>query len=328
MGNEKYMPKIISEVFLVFLSLIITIYIPTLSFIGMFILIIPIVILYLKYNINLLIVTLAAIKIIISIIYNPMLAIVAVLMYGVMGITLGYCIKKKRNSKYSIIITAIIINITNVIRVLIYTFMMKQGLMGYINLITGEIKKAFIEARDIYISSNVSQEAIDMINEVIKVITIENLIITIPIIFIIYSFIEAYLGYFVAHKVLRKIGYEVKEIIPLSRMYVPNRFAAILIIIECLGIILNSQGIRGMSYVVNISQLVVSAVISFNGIAYIIYLLKERFKVFNAVIAIILVLTVSIPIFSNIFFILGIMDILLNLRELDPNPIRISKSRK
>lgn len=333
MGKEKYTARVITETgimfALVFLILLITAHVPILSDVGMFILPIPITILYIRYNRGIALIAVIMSMILTSLFYNPIPALVSGIAYGFTGISLGYCIKNKKSSQVAILIVGAAATISNIIRLIIYAFLInKQGIVGYIDYIVQELKRAFIESREMYINLNAPQEAINTVNEFIKYITVENLLILMPIVFIVSSLIQAYINYFITEKTLKRLRYEVKEIVPSSRIYIPNRFVALLIIIECLGIILNSKGIRGASYAVGIGHLIVLFTLSLDGMAYLIYILRERVKLSKGITAIILVIGLFTPIFSNVFFVLGLMDILLNLRKLDPNPIRIIKSRE
>ncbi|QGU96737.1 DUF2232 domain-containing protein [Clostridium bovifaecis] len=333
MVKKRYTARIITETgimfALVFLILLITAHVPILSDIGMFILPIPITILYIRYNRGISLIAVIMSMLLTSLFYNPISALVSGIAYGFTGISLGYCIKNKKNSQVAIIIVGAAATISNIIRLIIYAFFInKQGIVGYIDYIVQELKRAFIESREMYINLNAPQEAINTVNEFIKYITVENLLILMPIVFIISSLIQAYINYFITEKTLKRLRYEVKEIVPFSKIYMPNRFVALLIIIECLGIILNSKGIKGASYMVGIGHLIVLFVLSFDGMAYLIYILREKVKMSKGITAIILIIALFTPIFSNVFFVLGLMDILLNLRKLDPNPIRIVKSRE
>jgi uncharacterized protein YybS (DUF2232 family) len=144
---------------------------------------------------------------------------------------------------------------------------------------------------------------------------------------IISSAINAYLNYLITEKVLKRLNYKVKEIIPFSSIYIPNKFAALLIIILCIGIIMDSRGINTGSYMASIASIAVEVIFILSGVAHLAYLLREKAKITKGLTAIILIVLLFIPIFINSFVLLGLVDIIFNLRRLDPNPIRIIKSR-
>ncbi|KYH28050.1 MULTISPECIES: DUF2232 domain-containing protein [Clostridium] len=333
MKKEKYTAKVITETAimfaLVFLILLITAYVPILSDIGMFVLPIPITLLYIRHNTGIALIAVIMSIVLASLFYNPISALASGISYGFTGIALGYCIKNKKNSQVSILIVGAAGIVSNIIRFMIYAILVnKKGLIEYINLTVDELKRVFVESRNIYISMNAPQEAINAINRFIDYLTVQNLIIIIPIALIISSLIQAYINYFITQKTLKKLRYEVPDLVPFTRIYIPNRFLAVLIIIECLGIILNSRDVKWAFYAVGIGHLIVSFVLSLDGMAYLAYILRERAKIPKGVIAIILIIGIFTPIFSSVFSILGLMDIMLNLRKLDPNPIRVIKPRE
>lgn len=108
----------------------------------------------------------------------------------------------------------------------------------------------------------------------------------------------------------------------------PNKIAALLIIIQCTGIILYAKGIGFGSYISNIGGILVQAAFTLGGLAYFAFLLREKAKIPKGISAVILVVTLFIPLFMNAFVMIGLMDIMFNLRGLDPDPIRIKKSRE
>ncbi|MFU0824521.1 DUF2232 domain-containing protein [Clostridium sp.] len=333
MKKEKYTAKVITETAimfaLVFLILLITAYVPILSDVGMFILPIPITLLYVRHDTGIALIAVIMSMVLAAIFYNPISALVSGISYGFTGISLGYCIKNKKSSQAAILIVGAANIISNIIKFMIYAFLVnKKGLVEYINLTVEELKGAFVESRNIYISMNAPQEAINSINQFIDYLTVENLIIIIPIALIISSLIQAYINYFLTQKTLKKLRYEIPPLVSFTRIYIPNRFLAVLIIIECLGIILNSRDVSWAVYAVGIGHLIISFVLSLDGMAYLAYILRERAKLPKGVIIIMFIIGIFTPIFSSAFSILGLMDIILNLRKLDPNPIRVIKPRE
>lgn len=333
MNKKDYSPKVIVETAMmfaiIFLIIMMTSVIPTFSYVGMFILPIPIVLLYIRHNCKIAVVAVIISMLLTSFLYNPISALVSGIMYGLTGLSLGYCIKSGKKSSFSIIIVSISIIIVDIIRFIIYSVLInKQGIREYINLFVKQFKEPFIEVKNMYVETNVPQETIEILDKLINYITIENIIIMIPIVIITSSVIQAYVNYLITQKVLKRMNYKVKEIVPFSRIYVPNRFLALLIIIACIGTILSSKGIRGTYYLSVIGQMIVVLTLCIDGMSYFTYFLRKRLKISKGITALIIMVFLFIPIFSNVYLIMGFMDILLNLRKLDKNPIKKIKPRE
>ncbi|MEA4826700.1 MAG: YybS family protein [Clostridium sp.] len=333
MQNKNYTAKVIAEIGIMFaITLIIimaTAYIPVISDLGMFILPIPITIIYIKNNYKIALITVIMSIIVTAFTYNPISGLTSGIIYGVVGISLGYCIKNKKNSGVTIIIVAIAAVLGNISRFIIYAKVMSnKGIKEYLNLIVNQFKQSLEASKDLYIQVNAPKEAIDYLDQFISYINIETLLVVIPMIFIISSLIQSYVSYLITHKILKRLKYEVKDIIPFSRVYIPNKLEALLIIIAAVGIILNSKGINKASYMFTIANFLVTLTLTLDGMAYCAYLLREKAKASRGVTFLILIVMLFVPIFSNLYSLFGLMDIILNSRKLDPDPIRKIKSRE
>lgn len=333
MNKDKYTAKTIAETgimfALIFLIVLLTANIPILSDIGVFILPIPITILYIKYDVKISLIAVIMSMILTAIFYDPISALVSAVTYGFVGVSLGYCIKNKMSSMLSTLITAVAAIISNIIKICIYILLMNAGgFIGYVKAIVEELKSALETSRQLYITSNASKEAIDLINEYINNITVKNVLILLPVVLILSSLIQAYINYYITEKTLRRLKYDVNESVPFSEIYIPNRFLALSIGIECLAIILNTKGVSGTTYVVKILQLIIYLVLTIDGISYTAYFLRNIIKLSKKASAFLIIIAIFMPVLSSIFVGIGLIDILFNMRKLDPNPIRIIKSRK
>lgn len=333
MEGSKYSAKIIAKTGLMFaitfLIIITTSYIPIVSSVGVFILPIPITLLYIRHNYKIALIAVFMSMVLTALMVNPILALTASIVYGLTGIVLGYSIKKNKSSTVSIIMVAISSLIGNIITGMLYVMLiLNKGIIGFLNELISQFLGQLDLVKEIYLEMNAPQDLIQGVEKFKEVITIENLVILLPISLIISNLIQAYLNYLITEKVLKRLNYQVKDIIPFSRIYIPNKFAALLIIIQCLGIIAYSRGINIGNYISIIGGLAVQVTCTLSGIVYFAYLLRERAKLPKGLTALILIILVFIPLFMNAFVLLGLIDIIFNLRGLDPNPIRINKSRE
>ena len=333
MKDSKYSANVILETALmfaiIFITTITTSYVPIISSVGMFILSIPITLLYVRHDYKIALIAVFMSMLLTAFLVNPILAINSGIMCGFTGIALGYSIKKNLDSTISIIMVAISSLIGNIMTIMFYLiFILNKGIIGFLNSLIAQFREQVDLAKDMYIAMDMPEELIKNADQFKELITIENLAILIPMSLVISSLIQAYLNYLMTEKVLKRLNYKVKDIIPFSRIYIPNKFAALLIIIQCLGVIIYSRGINVGSYISTIGGLAVQGTCTLSGIAYFAYLLRERAKAPKGLTAVILIIVLFIPLFMNAFVLLGLMDIIFNLRGLDPSPIRIKKSRE
>jgi len=333
MKNKNYNANKIVEtgimISITFVIIAITAYIPILLDLGMFILPIPPTLIYIRHNSKLAFITIILSIILTTILYNPISALVAGIVYGFAALTLGYYIKNNKSSSETIVAVTIATAIGKIIRFIIYSFFVsKTGIVQYLNMMVKQLQESLEEYKGIYVQMNAPKEAIDYLENVAKYVNLETLIVILVLSFIIGGLIQAYISYFLIQKILLRLNYVIEEIIPFSRVYIPNRIEALLIIIACLGIILNAKGFTKYSYAFSIVNMLVIFTLNLDGMAYLVYLLKEKGKLPKIIIIIAVLLILFIPALSDLYLVFGITDIIFNLRRLDPNPIRKVKSRE
>ncbi|MCY6485351.1 YybS family protein [Clostridium aestuarii] len=319
----KALVEIAIMVAIISVVILYTAYVPFLAGIGMFILPIPITLLYVRHDYKSALSAIFVGTILTAFIYSPILAITSAIMYGITGISLGYCIRNRKKSSSTIVGVAIAIVIGNIIQFLVYAlFINKQGIVGSINNIVDTTSEAFKMALDTYLSMGITEEQIAPIKEGMKLITAKNVISIIPTIILVSSLIQAYIQYIITEKVFIKLKYSVDKVTPFSRLYIPNLVAAVLIGILCSGILLDTRGIEIGSYITETTKYILLFVFELDGIAFFIFVLRNKLKFSKGVAMFIIIIGFALPILSGMYSIAGAMDIILNLRRLDPNPIR------
>ncbi|WP_223315462.1 YybS family protein [Clostridium botulinum] len=333
MQKQIYSPKAIVETGMMFalitLIIIMTTKIPVLSFMGMFILPIPIIVIYVRYNYKFAFITTVMSIILTSFLYGLMPAFISGVAYGLTGCTFGYCIKNNKKSSVTLILVSISIFIGNIITYLIYAlFIGKAGIVNTLNNSIDIIRKYYIDMRNIYIQQSGAESIVNKINDMIQVITIRNMLIVLPIVLILYSFIQGYISYLITRNMLKKLKYKVQKMVSFSEMYISNRIIAVTIIITCLGIILNGKEIRFADDVSSAFEILAMMLILFDGMASVTYFLRRKYKKSKGFTFFILIIGLIMPMFQDVYLIIGLLDIILNLRRLDPDPIRKIKSRE
>lgn len=309
--------------------IIMTAYMPILLDLGMFILPIPAVLIYIRHNFQLSLLSIILSALIASLIYNPIEALGTGVIYGLTALTLGYYLKNKKNSGITIVMVALAAALGKIVQFTIYAFLVtKIGIIKSLNLLVDQLKESLQYSKEIYIRINAPKEAVEYVDNVMKYVNLENLVIILTVVFIIGGLLQSYISYLISQKILLRLNYTVKDIIPFSRIYMPNKIEALFIIIACIGIILNSKGINKFSYLFSLSNVLVLLTVSLDGMACFAYVLKEKARMPKVVTFMMLIIISFIPIFSNLYFMLGLMDIIFNLRKLDPDPIRKIKSRE
>ena len=333
MENKNYSTKAIVEAALISVIIsvimIVTGYLPIVSFIGTLILPIPVAILYIRHNNKITITAIFLSIILTSLVYNPIMAIYSAITYSIIGIALGYCVKKNKKSSITILFLAIGSAISNILTLAFsMLFIEKVSVVDFLSknleFMKLTIKASMEQVKVLYSQTGITPEQLKFLDknfEIINKMDVALILALIPATIFILSFISAYLNYIVSRAILKKLNYKMEEVLPFSRVYVSNIVGAILIGVVCIGIILSAKKIPGGDYLLNSSQVLVQFVFIINGLAASTYFLRVKRNLSKPVVLLILVLTTLSPL-GSIYFSIGLMEMAFDFRKLDPYRIR------
>ncbi|MBC2398985.1 uncharacterized protein YybS (DUF2232 family) [Clostridium tetanomorphum] len=304
---------------LIVVMALMNVYIPIFSTLGRFILPIPVAVLFLRHNFKVTLAAVVASGIFVGMLYSPLSGLTSTIMFGITGITLGYCIKK--NSEFSIML--ILLSIASLIGTVI-------DFSVYIKLISGSSLKAFIgemlkimeesanAAIEFYTKMGVSNEQLKPILDILKIFNVDYILKVVPAILIMGSLVSAYLTYIVTKLILKKLGYNIKEAPKFTHIHINVKIGAILSIFLLLGVLLIRQNVEVGEYLAGSSQLLLQYAFFIDGLSVALYYLKDRYKMSKGVITLIIFLTMFSQL-SIVYFILGLADLIIDFRKLDPN---------
>ena len=333
MENKNYSTKAIVEASLISVIIsvimIITGYLPIVSFIGTLLLPIPVAILYIRHNNKITITAIFLSIILTSLVYNPIMAIYSAITCSIVGITLGYCVKKNKKSSITLLFLAIGSAISNILTIAFSMLFIEK--VSFVNFLSKNLefmkqtmKASLDQVKTIYLQAGITPEQLKLLDEnleMIKKMDVMLILVLIPATIFIISFISAYLNYIVSRAILKKLNYEMEEVLPFSRVYVSNIVGAVLIGIVCIGIILSSKKITGGDYILNSSQILTQFIFTLNGLAATTYFLRVKRNLSKPVVVLILVLTTLSPL-GTIYFSIGLMEMAFDFRRLDPYRIK------
>ena len=333
MKNKDYSTKAIVEASLiaVIISLIMIImgYLPIISFIGTLILPIPVAILYIRHNSKITITAILLSIILTSLVYSPIIAIRSAITCSIVGVVLGYCVKKNKKSSLTLLFLSIGCAISNILTVAFtLLFIEKISIVNFISnkldFMKQTMKVSVDELKILYSQQGISTKQFKLLNENFELINKTDVMLVlavIPAFVFIYALISAYLNYMVSRAVLAKLDYKMEPVLPFSKLYVPNIVGAVLIGIVCIGIIISSKQIPGGKFIQGSSQLLVMNVFVINGIAASTYFFRVKKNISKPIVVLIIVLTMLSPL-RNIYFSIGLMEMLFDFRKLDPYRIK------
>lgn len=322
MRNRNYNTKALIEAGLItaltVVIMLINVYVPIISMFVTFILPIPITVLYIRHNYKVTLGSVIVSGILIAILYNPLSALTATILFGLTGLTLGYCIKYDKKVSTTITFLSIAIAIGYIANFFIYTiFIDKGGLLGFVNQVSGAIKQSIEINKSLYEKMGVPSNQIAMMEKSFEMITPDFLMRIMPFVIISTSVFSAYLNYTITRVILKKLKYEVKEIKPFTQLYITTRVGTLIAIFLVIGLLMNKKNMIAGQYIVTSTEIILQMIFLIDGLAVAAYYLKNKFNISKKIIVLILVFTTFSQLWVFYLYI-GLADMLIDFRKLDP----------
>jgi uncharacterized protein YybS (DUF2232 family) len=293
--------------------MLINVYVPVFSIFANFILPIPITLLYIKQNYKVTLISVIASGILMSIFYNPIFALSLIILTGLTGMTLGYCIKNKMKFSTTMVFLSIAMAVGIIFYFTVYImFISKGGIYGFVNKIVEDFKQSMDLSKNMYEKAGVSSNQLSSMESMLKIFTPEYIMKLIPAVIIIMSFTLSYLNYIITRSILKKLKYQMNESKPLGQWYMNTRVGTLVGLILVIGILFNRRNMAAGQYLVASSKIILELIFFIDGIALLTYYLLKKF-----IIAVIIILT-ALSSLSLFYVLAGFIDMIFDFRKLDP----------
>jgi uncharacterized protein YybS (DUF2232 family) len=321
MENRSYNTRAIIEAglitALIVVIMLINVYVPIFSLFGTFILPIPITLLYIRQNYKVTLGALIVSAILIAMLYDPLSSLTSSILFGITGITLGYCVKHDKKVSFTILVLAIALSIGTIIDMSIYvTLIDKRGIVAFINDNIKTIKDSINMTKDIYTKLGVSSQQFAPIEKMIQVINADFMLKLIPAAIIITSVISAYLNYIITKSILKRLRYDMKEMTPFNELYINNRIGSFVILIMIIGLLLSRNKIYLGEYFSTSSQFILQFMLIIDGLSLADYYMKNKFNISKGFRILVLVFTVFSQL-SLVYIFAALADMIFDFRRLD-----------
>lgn len=321
MQNRNYNTKAIVEAglitSLVVILMLISVYVPIFSLIGILILPIPITVLFIRQDYKVTIVSVVISAIIISMVFNPISAVSSSILFGLTGITLGYLIKSDKSISTIILFLAAAFAVAMIVDFGIYISLIdKRGLVGFVNNIAAQFKDSMNMVKQMYLKMGVSSEQLASMDQIASMFNAKYIMNVIPVLIIISSVTFSYLNYIITKAILKKLRYDVKSIKPFSEFYVSAKTGSLIGIVLVIGLFLKRNNIALGDSIAISSQYILQLVLLLDGFALAAYYLKNKFKMSKTFTFIIILLTGFSQI-AVVYMLAGLSDIFFDFRKIN-----------
>lgn len=332
MKNRKYNTKSTVEAGLIsgiiVILMLITGYVPVISFMGTLLLPVPVALLYIRHDIKVALTAVAASAIITATLFNPIRALLSAISFASVGITMGYSIKKDKSSTTTIFLLTVVSLIASVITIVLsITLIQKTTFVEFftktINDLNEAIKESANMAKNFYANAGMSKEQLAQMDALFANLNVDFFINAFGAIMIMQGFFSALMNYIVAKAILTRLGYSIKRVVPFTEIYMPNLAGILFILPLLIGMFLQSKNIAIGKPILVSGQYVMSYAFILIGLSVVTYFLKNRFRLGKGTMVLIILFTVFNPLFLNIYIFIGLADMLFDFRKINPHRIPI-----
>lgn len=327
MENKNYNTKAVVEsglmCALVVVIFLMNMYLPIFGVIGLFILPIPITILYLRHNFKIALTAVVVSAILISMMSSVVLAVGSAVLYGGSSLAVGYCIKNHKGVTRTLIYSSITMLIGTVFNFAImiyitYNSSLTSVIQEYIDMMkeSMDMVSGFYQSMGVDMSNNPMVESFNKI-------TPDILMMIVPSILIFSSLIQAYINYGITRKILKRFKYDVPKFRPFNQWYIDNRIGAGVLIALMISNIFGSY-IPGATYVVVTLAYILQTMCMILGIAVVYNWFVKRGSSNKLILTMLILFTFMNPLFNKIYYLIGLADLIVDFRKLDPNSLSIA----
>lgn len=330
MDNSIYKTKSIVEAgiisAIIIVLMLITSYMPFIPFIGTMILPLPVAILYVRHDLKITILAILVSTIIIALAFNPVQALLSVISFSLVGLVLGYGIRKDKDSTITVLLLTVAIIVSNGLSIVITAALIQKTtvyslLVSSINMLNDALKQTI----DIYKGMGIPQQQLDQFQAIIKLFTPELFINMLAASLIIGAFLTSIINYTVAKAVLKRLGYNLKKFRAFTELYINSLAGALIILPIPLGVYLQAKKMPIGAPILTSGQLIMQYVFVVIGISVVAYFLLNKYKLTKGIVALIIIAAFTNSLFATIFIYIGLADMIFDFRKI--NPDRILKNK-
>lgn len=320
MQNRSYSTKSVVEAGLISTLIVVimlaNLYVPVLSVVGKLILPIPVIILYIRHNFKITLSAVVVSSIIVAMLSDPIQAFQCLIILATVGVTLGYCIKHKKSNSLTLIMLTIMSAIGITISFVILVHL--AGKQGIIDFMSNQLQQSVNMTKQMYAGMGLTKEQSVMLDSIYEFAKPDNLTKNFLLIISLTGFMSACLNYYVTRIILKKLKYDIVEVKSFDYFYINSKMAAIVAIFILVGVLLTKNNMSIGSSITTAGYGILQVMLLLNGAAFVLYYLRNKFNMSKLISNLILIFTILSPLLV-VFVYLGLIDILVDFRKLDPN---------
>ncbi|MFO7814926.1 MAG: DUF2232 domain-containing protein [Halanaerobiales bacterium] len=289
MLNQRIKDSIKVLIYLLILTLI-NIYIPFLSILVLIIWPIPIAVIIMKYDLNTTAGVIAISALINGLLFSPLMGLLAVIGYGLVGFVIGTCLKENIKPIKTLIFTVLSVIFSYILLLSISKYLLGINLQSIIN----EINTILGQAGNMGNMEEMIKNQLQLLQRIF------------PALIVISAIITGSLNYYVTTWYINKAGFDKPTFKDIKYWALPRWFIAVGIVISLI--------LKRYLFFVNLNMVLLFLTL-IQGYAVIMYYIDKKTK--NTIIKVIFTgLVLFIPLLPPAIIVLGLVDFWFDLRKL------------
>lgn len=331
MENIKYNTKALVEAGLLsaitVVLMLITIYVPVLDMVGTFLLPVPITLMYIRHDFKITLTGIAASALIVAVLFNPIKAVSLAIMFGLTGLTLGYCIKKDKKPTTTIMLLSIATIIVLFLNIVLTALIIEKTTIGNSlhNMIVS-ISEAGAESiktvKSTYIKMGAPEEIMKQLDVFVERFDASFLMNMLGGMLISGAVISAFVNFVVVKAILVKLGYKVRSLPVFSELYIDSFVGIFIVLPVFIGTFLKSKNIAVGTTIMFSGNMIMQLVFLVIGVSVLTYFLKNKYKLSKGIIIAIALFMSLNSLFAMILTYIGLVDMIFDFRKINPNRVR------
>lgn len=319
--KEKYTPKTMSEISLMVALLVIFVligcYVPILNIVIMICMPLPIIITTIKHDVSSGIIASIMGFLISSMMVGVIEGTLFFLIYSIVGIVIGKCIRNKVSASRTMIYTCLAFLVSILINILLGAFVFND--LNFVDM-ANEIMNTFKQSMKVY-----EDMGVDLKNNatyiMLNSMKVEYILNMIPSGIILTSSILSIITYKVTTLILKRINIECNKIDKFEDWYVNVWVGTSLVLLVCFSMYLKSKDIMYSDYILTTSVNVFIFVMIVSGLSTLVYYLKNKMNMTRAFIICICILVITSS-FNFLLILIAVLDLFIDFRQKNPNSMR------
>ena len=249
--------------------------------------------------------------------YDPVVALSDVVMFGFSAVAAGYMIRKNWNASRTILASALFFSLG--LGLILYAYVSIGGIDVF-NTISQGLDQASTMIKERAVTMKLPQEDIDIQVDMIRAVK-DTIAKTKPAILISYGFIIATINFFIARPILKRSGTHVADMVKFKDFRLPSSILPGILLIVVLTFATDYIGYVDKDIIFINLVLIFNYVFAFQGASTLTFLTVERGgNVEKRAVIVIFATILSVLFFGlQVLSILGLMDATIDIRKLYNN---------